>query len=127
MVKVLYKNKDRIERGNYRDISPVARAGKLLLKTAVTRFSAYCEAKELLPEEHYGFRPHRSRMDIMFAVRRQQELGSKVRVPLFLCFIDLRKADDSVDRTLFWQVLTRFGVPPQMIEVIRQFHNGMGA
>ena len=65
----------------------------------------------------------------MFAVRRLQELGRKARVPLFMCFIDLQKAYwyDSVDRVLLWQVRARFGVPPQMIEVIRQFHDGMRA
>ena len=42
-------------------------------------------------------------------------------------FIDLQKAYDIVDRTLLWQVLTRAGVPPQMIAVIRQLHDGMSA
>ena len=42
-----------------------------------------------------------------------------------MCFIDLQKAYDTVDRTLLWQVLTRIGVPPQMIAVIQQFHDGM--
>ena len=64
---------------------------------------------------------------MMFAVRRLQELRRKARVPLFLCFIDLQKPYDSVDRTLLWQVLPLFGTPPQMIEVIRQFHDGMRA
>ena len=64
---------------------------------------------------------------MMFAVRRLQELGRKARVPLFLCFIDLQKAYDSVNRTLLWQVFARFGVPPQMLEVIRQFQDGMRA
>ena len=105
----------------------MAHAGKVLLKAVATRLSAYCEVRNLLPEEQYGFRPHRSTTDMMFAVRRLQELGRKARVPLFLCFIDLQKAYDSVDRTLLWQVLARFGTPPQMIEVIRQFHDGMRA
>ena len=39
----------------------------------------------------------------------------------------LQKAYDTVDRTLLWQVLTRIGVPPQMIAVIQQFHDGMRA
>ena len=47
--------------------------------------------------------------------------------PLHVCFIDLQKAYDTVDRTLLWQVLTRIGVPPQMIAVIQQFHDGMRA
>ena len=63
----------------------------------------------------------------MFAVRRLQELGRKARVSLFLCFIGLQKAYDSVDRTLLWQVLARFGTPPQIIEAIRQFHGRMRA
>ena len=46
---------------------------------------------------------------------------------LFMCFIDVQKAYDTVDRTLLWQVLTRIGVPPQMIAVIQQFHDGRRA
>ena len=112
VIKVLHKKKDRTECGNYRGISLVAHAGKVLLKIVTTRLSAYCEARNLLPEEQCGFRPHRSTTDMMFAVRRLQELGRKARVPLFLCFIDLQKAYDSVDRTLLWQVLARLGTPP---------------
>ena len=64
---------------------------------------------------------------MMFVVRRLQEIGRKAGVSLFMCFIDLQKAYDTVDRTLLWQVLTRIGVPPQMIAVIQQFHDGMRA
>ena len=127
VIKVLHKKKDRTECGNYRGISLVAHGGKVLLKIVTTRLSAYCEARNLLPEEQCGFRPHRSTTDMIFAVRRLQELGRKARVPLFLCFIDLQKAYDSVDRILLWQGLARLGTPPQMIEVIRQFHDGMRA
>ena len=63
----------------------------------------------------------------MFVVRRLQELARKKDTPLFMCFIDLTKAYDSVDRTLLWTVLARFGIPPRMLAVIRQFHDGMRA
>ena len=80
-IKVLRKKKDRTEFGNffphnrgmlrrsrcvlifllnYRGISLVARTGKVLLKIVATRLSAYCEVRNLLPEELCGFRPHRS-------------------------------------------------------------------
>ena len=94
-------------------------AGKMLLKVVARRLGAYCEVKVLLPEEQCGFRPHRSTTDIMFVVRRLQETGRKARVSLFMCFIDIHKAYDAVDRTLLWQVLNRIGVPSQMIAAVQ--------
>ena len=102
-------------------------AGRVLLEVVARGLSAYCEAKGLLPEEQCRFRPDRSTTDMMFVVRRLQEVRRKAGVSLFMCFIDLQKAYDTVDRTLLWQVLTRIRVPPQMIAVIRQLHDGMRA
>ena len=62
---------------------------------------------------------------MMFVVRRLQELARKKRIPLYECFIDLAKAYESVDRTLLWTALARFGVPHNLISVIRQFHDDM--
>ena len=124
---VLHKKKDRTECGNYRGISLIAHAGKILLKIIARRLSEYCERVGILPEEQSGFRPNRSTTDMMFVIRRLQELARKKRIPLYVCFIDLTKAYDSVDRILLWVVLARFRVPQIMISVIRQFHDGMRA
>ena len=127
VITVLHKKSDKTECGNYRGISLVSHGGEVVLKVVARRLSAYCETRGLLPEEQCGFRPGRSTMDMMFVVRRLQEVGRKAGVSLHVCFIDLQKADDTVDRTLLWQVLTRIGILPQMIAVIRQFHDGMRA
>ena len=111
VITVLHKKGDKTECGNYRSISLVLHAGKFLLNVVSRTLSAYCEAKGLLPEEQCGFRPDRSTTDMMSAVRRLQEVGRKAGVSVFMCFIDLQKAYDTVDRTLLWQVLTRIGVP----------------
>ena len=44
-----------------------------------------------------------------------------------MCFIDLQKSYDSVNRELVRVVLANFGVPENMLTVIRQFHEGMRA
>ena len=126
IIMVLHK-KDRTECGNYRGISQVAHAGKILLKIIARRLSEYCERVGILPEQQSGFRSSRSTTDMMFVIRRLQELARKKRIPLHVCFIDLTKAYDSVDRTLLWTVLARFGVPQNTVLDIRQFHDGMRA
>ena len=98
--KVLHKKKDGTECGNYRGISLVAHAGKILLKIIARRLSDYCERLGILPEEQSGFRPNRSNTDMMFVIRLLQELVRKKRIPLYVCFIDLTEAYDAVDRTL---------------------------
>ena len=43
IIMVFHKKKDRTECGNYRSISLVAHAGKILLKIIARRLSEYCE------------------------------------------------------------------------------------
>ena len=105
----------------------MAHTGKVLLKIVANRLGDFCEEAGILPEEQCGFRPQRSTTDMMFVVRRLQELGQTSNTSLEICFIDLAKAYDSVDRVLLWEVLARFGVPPRIIKVIRMFHDRMRA
>ena len=78
-------------------------------------------------EAQYGFRVGRSTDGMIYVVRGVQELAREKDLPLFMCFIDLQKAYDSVDRSLLWKVLARYGVPAKLISIIRQFHDGMRA
>ena len=125
IIMILHKKKDQTECGNYRGISLVAHAKNMLLKIIARHLTEYCERVGIVPEEQSGFRPNRSTTDMMFVIRRLQELARRKQIPLFVCFTDLTKAYVSVDRNLLWRVLARFGVPQNMISVICQFHDGM--
>ena len=46
---------------------------------------------------------------------------------LYLAFMDLTKAFDTVNRELLWNVLTKAGCPPKFINILKAFHNGMFA
>ena len=46
---------------------------------------------------------------------------------VFMLFVDLQKAYDSVPRTALWKVLEKHGTPPRLLSVVRSFHEGMRA
>ena len=81
----------------------------------------------MLPKEQCGIRMYRSIRDMIFVGLTLLRIGLKVRMALFVYFVDVQKAYDTVDRTLLWQVLTRIGVPPIVTTVIRHFHDDMRA
>ena len=55
IIMVLHKQKNRTECGNYRGISLVAHADKILLKIIARRLSEYCKRVGILPEKQSGF------------------------------------------------------------------------
>ena len=116
---MLFKKGDPYECGNFRGISLGAHAGKVLLKVVAMRLNAYCEWWKIFLEAQYGFRVGRSTDDMIYVVRGVQELAREKDLPLFMCFIDQQKAYDSVDRSLLWKVLARYGVPAKLISIIR--------
>jgi hypothetical protein len=64
---------------------------------------------------------------MLYVVQMLQEFGRVKNVPLFFCFIDLTKAYDTVNRRLLWKILAKAGLPQELIELIRAFHDGTQA
>ena len=116
-IEVLHK-KDQLL---YRRISLVSHSDKLLLKVVASRLSNCCEAEGIICEEQCDFRPARSTVDMLFVVRRLQELGGARKIPLCIVSSTCRKRMTLVDRELFRVVLARFGVSENMLTAIRQF------
>ena len=55
IIMVLHKRKGRTECGNYRGISLVAHAYKILVKIIARRLSEYYKRAAILPEENNSF------------------------------------------------------------------------
>lgn len=117
-IKVLHKIRNRTEFGNYKGISVVAHAGKILLALATHCLSDFCERMGTLTEEQSVFRPNHSNTDMMFVIPQLQELARKKWIPLYAHFLGLTNAYESIDRTLVWNVLARFVVMQKPVSSI---------
>jgi len=59
---------------------------------------------------------------------RRRQIQEKCREQnrnLYMVFIDLTKAFDSVNRQGLWQVLRKIGCPEKFVKIIQSFHDGM--
>ena len=105
----IYKNKgDRAECGNSRGISLLSVVGKLMAKILLKRLIKNV-SEDLMPETQCGFRQNRSTADMIFVARQALEKCREQHRELHMCFIDLSKAFDTVERTMLWEVLRLSG------------------
>ena len=64
--------------------SVVAHSGNVLLKIVASRLSNNVNVFWIIPEKQYGLHPARSTVDMLFVVRRPQELGRATKMPLYM-------------------------------------------
>ena len=87
------------------------------------RLQKYLETNNILAEEQNGFRVGRSCIDHIFVMctilRNRKMLGKET----FLCFIDYKKAFDSVDRNLLLYKLSNIGVSGHMYSAISSLYS----
>jgi len=67
------------------------------------------------------------RLNAVFVARQLLEKGHEHKTPTFFTFVDLKKAYDSVNRDLCWDVLVKNGVPSKIVAMISALHTGMQA
>ena len=117
---------ERAECGNSCGISILPVAGRVLTKIMLTRLLVHV-ADLVLPESQCGFRRGRSTIDMIFVAWQLQEKCREQHQDLYLAFVDLTKAFDTVNRDLLWNILSKFGCPPTFIAILQQFQAGMCA
>ncbi len=126
-IVVIYKQKgDRAVCGNSRGISLLSIAGKVLAKIMLSRLVEHI-SEAVLPETQCGFRKSRSTTDMVFVLRQLMEKSREQNKDLYVAFIDLSKAFDTINRELLWKNLSKLGVSPKFLSILRQLHDGMQA
>ena len=106
----LYTNKgEKATCDNQRGLSFLILAGKLLARILLNRIIKR-HLDSVVSESQCGFRKKRGTVDMVFAVRQLQEKWQ--RQDMYLLFIDMTKAFDTVSRHGLWSILSRSAALP---------------
>jgi hypothetical protein len=121
----LYKEGDKSDPGNYRGISLISCLGKLYLSLWAKRLADFLEP--VLDEEQGGFRCGRSTVDQALTLKEILAQRKRVGVPTFLCFIDFKKAFDTVWHDGLWKRMWDSGIKGKAWRIIRNLYGSVSS
>lgn len=106
---------------NWRGITLLSIASKIMTKINIQRITDAIDKQ--LRDEQAGFRKGRGCIDQIFALRNIIEQCTEWQRQLYINFVDFQKAFDSINRKSFWQILRAYGIPKEIVELIKSFYN----
>lgn len=111
------KKGDLAECSNYRTIALLSHVGKVLMMVLLERLKAQMEPH--LSEEQAGFRKDRSTTHQILILRLIAEKAKRKGRHILNCFIDFRKAFDSIKHEVTWATLRSYGVGVRLIRILQ--------
>ena len=98
---------------------------KLFSRVVLNRIQTIVD--EQLLERQAGFRANRSTIEQIFSLRIVMEKYKQHNKPPHMCFIDIQKAYDSVNRDLLWKICKSYGLTDKIVNLLKMLHNNSKA
>jgi len=116
----IFKKKDKLVCDNYRGISLLCHAEKLVATIILHRIRPRTE--EILSEAQAGFRSGRSTIDQLLSLRLIAEKYQGYDKDMYICYVDFQKAFDSVWRRGLWQTMRHLGYDRKVIRLLESLY-----
>ena len=118
------KPKEKIE--NYRPIAVMNVMAKVFGTVINEKLKRWAEENKVWGEEQAGFRKGRGGLEnIVFVMRDIIEKYKKSGKGLYLVFLDIEKAYDTVDRQRLFSLLKHIGMDCKVVKVLEDFYKKM--
>jgi len=121
----LHKDDSRLEPSNFRPITLLSVVGKLFGTIVNTRVMRYSEAVGAISDEQGGFRKQRGCPDQILIFREMLASRKERKLPTFCCFVDVRKAYDTVWREKAYVAMHDAGINGKLWRQIQAMHKGL--
>jgi hypothetical protein len=107
---------------NYRGITLLSTVGKVFVTILERRLSRWCEQKKVIVQEQAGFRPGRTTVNHIFTLAEIIQRRKKEKKSTYCCFLDIKKAYDTVWREGLWEKLSNVGIDGKILNVIKNMY-----
>ena len=105
----IFKGGSDTDTTNYRGISIISCLAKLFSAILNTRLITHIDGNHLLSHKQIGFCKNKRTSDHIFVLKAIIEEAKSKRVPIYGCFVDLKKGFDTIWRQgLFYKMLNNF-------------------
>ena len=105
----IHKKGDLKEPSNYRGITLVSCFGKLFTVIINERLKKWAVQNEIISDAQFGFKADYSTVDAIFILQSLINKTINKKKNLYACFIDLKRAFDSVYRNGLWYKMIKSG------------------
>ncbi|UYV78012.1 hypothetical protein LAZ67_15003191 [Cordylochernes scorpioides] len=123
IVHPIYKSGDKNNPTNYRGIALCSNISKLFTTILRNRLNNWIEKRMIILENQAGFRKNRSCTDHIILLNSLIQLSlRRKRGKLYVFFVDLTKAFDTVPHDLLWQKLHKMGISNKFVMLIKNFY-----
>lgn len=122
VIHPIFKSGDEHDPANYRGITVTAVLAKLFAMVLENRLTTWAEAKHVRAAGQAGFRKDYRTVDNMFIIHTLIEQTKKNGQQLYCCFVDFRKAFDSIPRERMWEVLHELGLQGDVIAALKSMY-----
>ena len=121
----LHKKGDRMNLDNYRGITLMDVVGKVFSGIIKDRLEEFYNGR--IAEEQAGFRKGRGCMDQGYILAQMVSKRLAVQKKTFLCFVDLKKAYDSIWRVGLRERLKSDGTPKKLVSLVDSWYRTVRA
>jgi hypothetical protein len=118
----LFKSGDVNNPSNYRTIMINPLFAKLFGSMLEKKISKWVEERDKRTKGQAGFRPKHSTVDHYITLRHIIEKTWEKKEEVFCCFVDFRKAFDTVPREKIWSKMEELGVPRHLRAVVHRMY-----
>ena len=125
IIAPLHKNGDIDNPDNYRGVSLLRVAGKVFAQILNERLTQWADDNGKLVEEQGGFRAGYSTTDMFVLYAIIQRYLVKKSGKVYVCFVDFKKAFDTVNRGVLWNVLRKLGIGGKMLCMLQSMYKSV--